>query len=158
MKIIATLFLTFFCAVPAMAGFIWPAQKLDVLIYNGQKYELFSNLLERYFRENPDDRDKLFSVKNAYRIIVTDIDTLITISSGYGNDLVRRYIASFEIADGQLYLTGIDVGRMEKDESTDDLKYVYRNEINKVFTGQKRVKAEWFVCWSCRAGRAHRLG
>ena len=67
------------------------AQAPDVLIYNGKTYDLFSNPLEDFYREDKSKKPRFWIAPNM-------------MSSGNW----RGYIATWEIIDNQLYLTKID--------------------------------------------------
>jgi len=80
--------LIFFATVTAAYG---TAQRADILIYKGEKRDLFSNPLEAYYAKDKTKRPKFMSRPNGW---------------SSGNE--RGYIATWEIIDGSLYLTGID--------------------------------------------------
>jgi hypothetical protein len=95
------------------------AQVPDILIYNGETYELTVNPMEAYFNRFPEKRPPF------------------TITS-----LWRGYVATFEIIQNELWV--IDIKKYESERI--DGKYItrYVSIINECLDGQERMKIDWF--------------
>lgn len=115
------------------SGFATP-QEPDYLLYNGETYYLDTSYLEQFFEDNPDK--------------IPNIEGFVTLTS-----LWRGYIATFEIEDGQLYLTDIEV-RRRSDESG---KIRKESILKEVFPDADRVKADWFtgILWGGNGKRKY---
>lgn len=118
--LIAAIILSFLPAVVSAT-----AQAPDVIEYDGKKYNLFTNPLESYFKE--DERPKFHIGPGS-------------MSSGNW----RGYVATWKIEDGTLYLVGLD-SWICKDLRPENCK---RADLRELF-GEKyrdgKVKADWFT-------------
>jgi hypothetical protein len=101
------------------------AQVPDIISYEGKKRPLLTNPLESYFKE--EGRPKFFTSPGA------------RVTSNW-----RGYVANWEIADGTLYLVGLD-SWICKGLGPDDCE---RADLKEIFGGKFRdgkVKADWFT-------------
>ncbi len=97
------------------------AQKADIIWIDGEKMDLFSNPLEEYFLKSRKKRPAF-----------------------YGLDVCRRgYVATWEIKDGQLFLTNLE-GDIESNSLFS--KKMKKCSVKTIFKKAKSdgVKAEWF--------------
>ncbi|HEX5169208.1 MAG TPA: hypothetical protein VFW11_08525 [Cyclobacteriaceae bacterium] len=97
------------------------AQLADIIWMDGEKMDLYSNPLEEYFLKRKKKRPSFFSL-----------------------DVCRRgYVATWEVRDGQLFLT-----KLEGDIESNSLfsKKVKKCNLSTLFRkpGPQGVKAEWF--------------
>ncbi len=91
------------------------AQMPDALIYEGEKYSMFTNPLEIYFRDHPERRPK---------------------SDGWCTALWRGYLATFIIENGSLYVKAVEVMAPGREK--------WKNVTKKIFPKKKKVKADFF--------------
>lgn len=94
------------------------AQAPDCLTYNGEKYDMFTNPLEYFFREFPKKRPGELS----------------------STALWRGYIATFEIIQNELWV--IDIETESFSFFSDELKR--RSVIKKCLDGKSKMKVEGF--------------
>lgn len=110
-----------------VSGAFATAQDPDVLVYNGEKKDLFSNPLEVFFESTKRKRPK-FMIEP------------MTISSGNW----RGYIATWEIENGRLYLREIEAwlcpGQNEAGCKKVTLQSIFPGKVR-----DGRVSAEWFT-------------
>jgi len=95
------------------------AQYPNKIIYNGKEYKLYSNPLENYFEKYPYHRPQ--------KIVIP-------------NELLRGYVATFEIRDNQLYLNDIEIPVSKKFKKG---SYVYQWES--VLYKDDSIKVDWMT-------------
>ncbi|WP_295936662.1 hypothetical protein [uncultured Alistipes sp.] len=113
---------------------VWAtAQDPDMIIYNGKLYSLFTNPMEKYFREHPTKRPSRFA---------TDSNGVgISSSSNW-----RGYRATFWIKDDQLFLKDIMVEVEDRSQPNGiffGTKWI--SVLDKVFPGSPIVKLDWLT-------------
>lgn len=91
----------------------------DKLFYGGKEYTMNNFYLENYFNDNP-------GTKPNFEISITA--------------LWRGYVATFEIENDKLYLTGVEILDFEEDG-----RLKWKSVMNDIFPGSGKVKAEWFT-------------
>ena len=99
------------------------AQAPDTILVDGKIESLNTNPLRAFLRENPN--------------LLPESDFRST-----GN--WRGYVATWEVADGSLLLTRIDVNFKGPKDSADNHTAITRNVIDKLFPGAERVVATWY--------------
>jgi hypothetical protein len=126
MRTILTIILTIFFSSIAFGTDQMP----DKIIYNEKEYRLLTYPLENYFKKYPDKRPKgeevLVNGEKRWRM---------------STNLMRRYWATFEIKDNQLYLKDIEI--MIWDKKQDDSSW--KSVRNKLFPNQKLMKIDWMT-------------
>lgn len=119
MKSFLTILLTFFLGLTVFAT----AQYPDKIVYNGIKYDLFSNPLESYFDKSPDKRPTGGIMSTA---------------------LWRGYVATFEIKDNQLFLKDIEI-QISDTTKIESMGLSWKSVFNEVFPNQNYVKIDWLT-------------
>lgn len=115
MKTLTTFLIVLFCFSKLSAT----AQIPDKIIYEGKEYALFTNPLEVYFSMHPDKRPESDLMSTA---------------------LWRGYIASFELIDGQLFVTDIEIEVWNEEAKEAAMKSV----IDDVFPDLADRTINWF--------------
>jgi len=98
------------------------AQIPDKIIYHGKEYDLIYNPMEIYFKKNP------FKIPE---------DACISTS------LWRRYIATFEVKNNQLYLKDINI--LVDDTTDHENRIKLKSIMNDVFPNQDIIKIDWLT-------------
>jgi hypothetical protein len=95
----------------------------DIIIFQGKKYELHSNPLERFFEKNPEKKPMVEVVSTA---------------------LWRGYVATFEVrGDGVLYVKDVEIRtRLKNTDESQNL--TWKSVINEVFENENDRKIDWF--------------
>jgi len=94
-------------------------QRPEIIIYKGQKYQLFHNLpMADYFKKYPDKHPR----KDFF----------------VATDLWRGYVATYEIKENQLYIKDIMILVPDSKGAP-----VEKSAMNEVFPNQKLVKINW---------------
>ena len=127
MRTLFTIFLTIFLN----SILFGTAQTSDILIYNGKKYELYCNPLEKYFKKYPNKHPNNLIGENDVRI--------------ESSDLWRGYVATFEIIENQLYLKDIEIESVSDTSDIINSEIIWKSVLNKVFTNQELVKVDWMT-------------
>ncbi len=96
------------------------AQFPDELKYGGKNYSIFSNPLEPYLKKYPERRP----------------------AKDTNSALHRGYVASWEIKDGRLFLTDVQIEVYGKEPSDED---TWTSAMSKLFPAHQMVFAEWFT-------------
>jgi len=111
------------------AGFLLPdsdtlatAQRGDILIVDGEELSIQTNPLEPFLEMNPELRPE---------------------SEIISTSLWRGYVATWEIAEGQLMLVGIEA--LRRKPGVEKLETEFHSVMAKVFPGHDQVFAEWFT-------------
>ena len=91
----------------------------EYLIYNAKKYFLYNEPLYEYFKKHPERRPK---------------------SNVLSHNLIRGYIAEFEIKNNELFLKDIGFHL----DNTEYGKPVLKSVLPKFLTGQSTLKIDWF--------------
>ena len=97
----------------------------DKLIYKGKEYDLHTNPLESYFKKYPDKRPD----KNRFA----------------ATNLWRKYVATFEIIDNQLFLKDIEITNGDTIDKKGCYHTVWKSVLNEVFPNQELIKIDWFT-------------
>jgi len=95
------------------------AQIPDIVYYNGNKYDLLCNPLERYFNSHPDKRPATVSSSTA---------------------LERGYRATFEIQDGTLHLKDIQIIQSPMNDENR-----WKSVMSEIFPDSELKKINWFT-------------
>ena len=115
MKILFTIGLTIFLSNTVFGTEQYP----DKIIYKGKEYDLYSYPLECYFKKHPDKRPE----------------------GPRSSALWRRYVATFEIKDNQLYIKNIEL-MIHTFNKKEGHKTKYKSVLNEVFPNQELVKLD----------------
>jgi hypothetical protein len=118
MKSVTILLLTLLTSLSVFAT----AQHPDYIIYKGKEYSMHSNPMEEYFEKYPDKRPK---------------------GGIMSTGLWRGYIATFEVADGQVFLKDIQIQVWDSaaKKAAYDIKLV--SVLKNVFPDQTTIKVDW---------------
>ena len=94
------------------------AQIPDFLIHNGEKYRLIVNPMEPFFKKFPEKRPKRGSTA-----------------------LWRRYVATFEIIQNELWVVDVQIETYDKVEK----KRIWESIIKNCLDGKDKMKIDWFT-------------
>ena len=120
MRRISLLFAVLVCGLFVTQAF-GTAQAPDKIWYEGKLYSMQTNPMEPYFAKNPDKKPKTGGI--------------------FSSGLWRGYIATFEMADGGLFLRDIEVMAANPDKQHD---YIFKSVIDEVVPKGQRLKIDWF--------------
>lgn len=107
------------CAVYVFAT----GQYGDKLRLDGKSYEIFTNPLKQYLKENPDKLPK---------------------SNTYSTALWRGYVASWEVKNQVLLLVDVEILQPVKDTGATGSSSEFGSVMAQMFPGEKEVVARWF--------------
>lgn len=96
------------------------AQYPDKIYFDGKLYDLQSNPMEPYFEKNPDKKPKSGIVSSA---------------------LWRGYVATFEVADGGLYLRDVEIKVRDPQK---EHSIIFKSVIDEVLPKGQKLKIDWF--------------
>lgn len=122
MKVFKLFFVTLILFISTINIFA-TAQVPDKIFYNGKEYKLHSNPMEEYFKKFPEKKPK---------------------SSVISSALWRGYIATFEIAENNLFLKDVEIMDLSKTDRKSS-QTLWTSVLSQVVTDNKKLKIDWLT-------------
>ena len=126
-------------------------QWCDELFYKGKKYQPNADMLNPFIKKHPDKDPEQYSIPEEKEMRVVNDNGSVTVrgrATVSYTGLVRGYIATFEIKDGQLFLKDIEVPNPEHydfDGNKNPNEPSFISVMSKMFPDDPEPKAEWWT-------------